>query len=202
MSLKWAKKTPPLSQDEVTTLMQSDDFNQKVWVVHARCGWRVKKWWHQRVDTTTLKNAQKDRCRSMRRHKFLMSDTHIPICNLREYTYRSNSFGWSDGLSRQLRIRLSTQGEICESKLVNLRVLGGTSNKILVTCNCQFAPVHAFLLICEQLLQTLPFIKISIPAYCLLIFWDDSSSNKRSVVDHDIPTPTTEAISAKMLINS
>jgi hypothetical protein len=40
---------------EVTTLMPKRDFNQKVWVAMHGVGWRVKKWWHQCVDTTTLK---------------------------------------------------------------------------------------------------------------------------------------------------
>jgi hypothetical protein len=34
---------------------RSDDFNQKVWVAMHGAGWRVKKWWHQCVDTTMLK---------------------------------------------------------------------------------------------------------------------------------------------------
>ena len=69
---------------------QSDDFNQKVWVAMHGVGWRVKKvmtsvCWHHHVE-----NVRKDRCRSMRRHRFSMWDTYVPTCYLREYTYRSD----------------------------------------------------------------------------------------------------------------
>ena len=75
---------------------QSDDFNQKVWVAMHGVGWRVKKvmtsvCWHHHVE-----NVRKDRCPSMRRHRFSMWDTYVPTCYLREYTYRSDIFGWSD----------------------------------------------------------------------------------------------------------
>jgi hypothetical protein len=80
--------TPPLSQDEVTTFMRSDNFDAKRWLQSEMM---TSVCWHH-----TVENAQTDRCRSMRRHKFSMRNTYVRIYNLREFTYRSNIFSNSD----------------------------------------------------------------------------------------------------------